>query len=254
LAWTILSVAAVLRQTALDGAFLLRTAKLARVGLAPLAAVALSLAGCAGPVQLYHNAEGGAIAQVRQPPPGADLPYPNLASVPPEPVGLTAGQYQDVAQRLAPVPAETPATQANPAALAGLALPAAPPPVPDVPGLDLPATPAPHEILVPPPAAAPATAPQASAPVSLAFRPGSAILSADAVKALAAIAQGRGSARILAGGFGEQAATPDDAALTLALERAQAIADALTAAGAPPAAIRLTAVAAGSGGFVQLVY
>ncbi len=237
----------------MDGAFLLRTAKLARVGLAPLGAVvALCLAGCAGPVQLYHNAEGGAIAQPRQPPPGADLPYPNLASVPQEPVGLTSAQVQAVAQRLAPLPVETPATRANPAALAGLALPVAPPPVPDVPGIDLPTTPATH-IFVPPPAA-PAPAPQDSAPVSLAFRPGSAILSPDAVKALSAIAQARGGAVILAGGFGEQAAAPDDAALTLALERAQAIADALTAAGAPPGDIRLTAAAAGSGGFVQLVY
>jgi outer membrane protein OmpA-like peptidoglycan-associated protein len=250
LAWTILSVASVLRQTALDGAFLLRTVKLARI-LAPL--VALCLAGCAGPVALYHNAEGGAIAQARQPPPGADLPYPNLADVPPEPVGLTTAQYAAVAQRLAPVPAETASTTANPAALAGLALPDAPPPVPNVPGLDLPATPAPH-VFVPLPAAAPAPAPQASAPVSLAFTPGSAILSPDAVTALSAIAQAHGIAAILAGGFGEQVATPDDAALTLALERAEAIADALTAAGAPPAAIRLTAAAAGSGGFVQLVY
>jgi len=211
------------------------------------------LAGCAGPVQLYHNAEGGAIAQTRQPPPGADLPYPNLADVPPEPVGLSTAQYQAVAQRLSPVPVETSATQANPAALAGLALPESPPPVPNVPGLDLPATPTPHEI-VPQPPAAPALPPQGSAPVSLAFRPGSAILSSKAVAALAAVAQARGSAGILAGGFGEQAETPDGGALTLALERAQAIADALTAAGAPPSAIRLTAVAAGSGGFVQLVY
>ncbi len=236
----------------MDGAFLLRTASLARVWLAPLAVVALGLAGCAGPVQLYHNAEGGAIAQTRQPPPGADLPYPTLADVPPEPVGLTTAQNEAVAQRLTPVPAETPATRANPAALAGLALPVAPPPVPDVPGIDLPTAPAPHVFLAPPTAAAPAA--QDSAPVSLAFQPGSAILSPDAVTALTTIAQVRGSAGILAGGFGEQAATPDDAALTLALQRAQAIADALTAAGTPPAAIRLTAVAAGSGGFVQLVY
>jgi len=224
---------------------------LARVWLAPLG-FALSLAGCAGPVALYHNAEGGAIAQARQPPPGADLPYPNLADVPPEPEGLTTAQYAAVARRLSPAPVETAATRANPAALAGLALPDSPPPVPNVPGLNLPATPAPH-VFVPPPST-PAPAPRDSAPVSLAFEPGSAILSPDAVTALASIAQAHGSAAILAGGFGEQAATPDDGALTLALERAQAIADALTAAGAPPHAIRLTAAAAGSGGFVQLVY
>jgi outer membrane protein OmpA-like peptidoglycan-associated protein len=57
----------------------------------------------------------------------------------------------------------------------------------------------------------------------------------------------------LAAGFGDGGAT-DAAALSLALARARAIADALTAAGVPPSAIILDAAAAGSGGFVQLVY
>ena len=49
--------------------------------------LALFLAGCSGPVGLYHSIEGGAIAQERQAPPGADLPYPNLADVPAAPGG-----------------------------------------------------------------------------------------------------------------------------------------------------------------------
>ncbi len=57
--------------------------------LAPL--VALSLAGCASfpssmnPVSWWHDLQGGKIAEERPPPPGADQPYPNLATVPPKP-------------------------------------------------------------------------------------------------------------------------------------------------------------------------
>ncbi len=221
--------------------------------LAPLGvAIAFGLAGCAGPVGLYHDVEGGAIAQTRQPPPGAEMPYPNLAAVPPPPVGVTASESAAVAQRLVPVPAETAATQANPAVLDGLALPDGVPPLPNVAGLDLPATPAPHVIAAPPPPAA--APPPVSSPVALAFPPGSAILNTKTAAALAAIAAARGSADLLAGGFGDGNLVPDQRALALALDRAQAIADALTAAGAPPTSIRLTAAAAGSGGFVQLVY
>ena len=216
-------------------------------------AVVFSLAGCAGPVGLYHDVEGGAIAQPRQPPPGADMPYPNLAAVPAAPVVITAGQTAAVAQRLAPVPAETPATQANAAALEGLSLPESVPPVPKVPGLDLPSTPAPHVVNRLPQPATPMITPY-SAPVSLAFQPGSAIVTAAAEAALVRIAGSRGYVDILAGGFGDADAATNPHALTLAVERAQAIADALTAAGAPASAIRLTAAAAGSGGFVQLVY
>jgi len=239
----------------MDGAFLLRNLKLARSRrFAPLLLVVLAgLAGCSGPIGLYHDVEGGAIAQSRQPPPGDDLPYPNLASVPQVPAGLTAGETQVVTQRLSPTPPAVPATQADPAALAGLTLPGGAPPAPDVPGLDVPSTPAPHHVVVPPPVVAPAPVRVDSAPVSIAFAPRSAILNPGTVKALDAVAGGRGSANVLAGGFGE-ASEPSPAAMTLAVERAQAIADALTAAGVPAKAIRLTAAAAGSGGFVQLVY
>jgi outer membrane protein OmpA-like peptidoglycan-associated protein len=88
----------------------------------------------------------------------------------------------------------------------------------------------------------------------LAFAPGSAIVSCKTAQALATLAQTRGGATILAGGFGEQTQTADPTALTLGLNRARAIADALTAAGVPSAAIVLNAAAAGSGGFVQFIY
>lgn len=37
------------------------------------------------PVNWWHDLQGGKIAEERPPPPGADQPYPNLASVPPKP-------------------------------------------------------------------------------------------------------------------------------------------------------------------------
>jgi outer membrane protein OmpA-like peptidoglycan-associated protein len=63
-----------------------------------------------------------------------------------------------------------------------------------------------------------------------------------------------GSANILVGGFGDAATPADPAAMNLALARARRLADALTAAGVAPTRIRMIAAAAGSGGFVQLVY
>lgn len=212
-----------------------------------------ALGGCASPVSVYHNIEGGAIAQNRQAPPGADAPYPNLASVPAAPAAVTPAQTAALAARLPIDSPQIPATEANPAALAGLALPSGPPPVPNVPGLSLPANPTPNVIPAPPKPVKMVVKPVLSAPVSIAFAPGSAILSADMLNALTAIAPGRGTSKILAAGFGDGDG-PDAAALNLALARARAIADALTAAGVPASAIILDAAAAGSGGFVQLVY
>jgi outer membrane protein OmpA-like peptidoglycan-associated protein len=235
-------------------AFLLNKsqAKLELAGIF-LSGAVLSLTGCAGPVTAYHDVEGGAIAQPRQAPPGADAPYPNLASVPAAPAPVTLAQQAALAARLPVNSPEVPATEANPAALAGLTLPSGPPPVPNVPGLSLPATPTPNVIPPPPKPVMAVVKPVQSAPVSIAFRPGSAILSPDMANALSAIAPGRGTSKILAAGFGDGAG-PDAASLALGLARARAIADALTAAGVPASAIILDAEAAGSGGFVQLVY
>ncbi len=69
-------------------------------GLVPLLLCGL-LAGCGGasdgPVQWWHQLEGGRIAQDRPPPPNADAPYPNLASVPARP----AVTPSDVRNRIA---------------------------------------------------------------------------------------------------------------------------------------------------------
>lgn len=237
-------------------AFLLNktSCKLAWANILLLGA-ALGMGGCAGPVSLYHNIEGGAIAQNRQAPPGADAPYPNLASVPAAPAAVTQAQTAALVARLPINAPEIPATEANPAALAGLTLPSGPPPVPNVLGLGLPATPTPNVIPAPPKAPVPVAAkPVESVPVSIAFAPGSAILSADMVAALTAIAPARGNSRVLAAGFGDAQGLPRVGALALGLARARAIANALTAAGVPAKAIILQAAAAGSGGFVQLVY
>ncbi len=46
----------------------------------------------ANPVEWWHSLEGGAIAEQRPPPPGADDPYPNLSTVPARPVPTTQAQ------------------------------------------------------------------------------------------------------------------------------------------------------------------
>jgi hypothetical protein len=204
----------------------------------------LLLAGCSGPVGLYHSIQGGAIAQKRQPPPGYNLPYPNLANVPPAP----KPQAPDVQARLAArVVDQTPGVSPpSPLALDGLTLPGAPPPVPAIAGLVVPAlipwTPPPK--IVPPPPPTPPNKP----PVALAFVRGSAVLPVVDIAPLRAVAAGRGQAQVLVGGFG------DNSSLALAVARARRLADQLTADGVPPDRINLVASRDGSGGFVQLVY
>jgi outer membrane protein OmpA-like peptidoglycan-associated protein len=215
------------------------------LGSALSGVLAVLLAGCSGPIAVYHNFEGGAIAQARQAPPGQDLPYPNLADVPPAPPPMPANEQALINQQVQRSAPDV--SPPSPGALAGLALPDAPPPLPDVPGLNLPAVPstpappAPKMVAVAPPA-------PPSAPVSLGFAPGSAVLPPGEAPALAAIASARQGATVRVGGFG------DGSSLPLALARAQRLADALTASGVPAKSIELVAMEAGSGGFVQLVY
>jgi outer membrane protein OmpA-like peptidoglycan-associated protein len=219
--------------------------------------VCFALGGCAGPVATYHDIEGGAIAQARQAPPGANLPYPNLAGVPTVPTPPTEQQLTQVNERLAPVPVPQPQLVPNEAALEGLTLPGAPPPAPDVPGTYVPAVPTPHVLTykVPPPTPATAPPPADSAAVSLGFEPGSAILSGETVRALNKLSNTVDpKASVVVGGFGMPGAGPDAAALTLGLDRARAIADALTAAGVPAVQLVMVAGADGQGGFVQLTY
>lgn len=211
-----------------------------RCGAAFSVVLAFSLCGCSSPVGLYHSFEGGAIAQNRQAPPGANLPYPNLADVPAGLPAMPAGEQEAIATQ-----AHTGVSAPSPGALAGLTLPTAAPPVPNVPGLTLTAPPPPPPALAPV-AAAPAPKPPGP-PQAVAFRPGSALLPPEQAVLLKRFAARRGAARIRIGGFGE-------GDLPLALSRARRIADALTADGVPPGDIRVTAQASGSGGFAQLVY
>ncbi len=204
---------------------------------------ATSLGGCSQSVGLYHDVEGGAIAQNRQPPPGADLPYPNLADVPAAQAASAPG-----AQAAITAQAQGGISAPSPEALAGLTLPSAPPPVPDVPGVTL-SNPATAAGFAPVPAApAPAAPPPPDKPpVSIAFGPGSALLPYSQANMIQGVVAERGAGRFRVCGFGE-------GSMTLALARAQRLADALTADGVPGQDIEINAFAAGSGGFVQLVY
>ncbi len=97
---------------------------------------AFLLAGCSdplgGPVDLFHDLQGGEIAAQRPPPPGAGLPYPKLASVPGKPV-LPAPAFRNglAAQLLAErdrterVAADTPLAVVPPVPGAAAAVPAA---------------------------------------------------------------------------------------------------------------------------------
>jgi 2-oxoglutarate dehydrogenase E2 component (dihydrolipoamide succinyltransferase) len=167
------------------------------------------------------------------------LPYPNLADVPAATQATPAGAQEAIAAQ-----AQTGISAPSPGALAGLTLPAAAPPVPNVPGLSLtaPVAPAP----APAPVAAPAPKPPGP-PQGVAFRPGSALLPPEQAKLLKTFAAQRAGAQIRVVGFGE-------GNLPLAVSRARRIADALTADGVPSADIHVAAQASGSGGFAQLVY
>jgi len=197
--------------------------------------LAFGLAGCSVPIDLYHGVEGGAISQARQPPPGADAPYPNLADVPAAPAATPPGTQALITQQ-----AHMGVSAPNPGALAGLTLPLAAPPPPSGVVIQAPAAPAPAP-------AAPAAPPPNPPPVAFAFAPGSALLPVADAAGLARIAKAYNGTRLRVGGFGE-------GSFTLALARAQRLADALTADGIPASALQLCATAQGSGGFVQLVY
>ena len=130
--------------------------------LAPLAA--LLLAGCASfpssmnPVSWWHDLQGGKIAEERPPPPGADQPYPNLASVPPKPEQPDRAALANIASALI-------ADRTNAQHLAA----AAPLPDPSLPSAS-PALFGRGTVPPPTPAAPPGTAP-ASATMSAAEAP-----------------------------------------------------------------------------------
>ena len=101
-----------------------------------------------------------------------------------------------------------------------------------------------------------APAPAGAGGVMIGFAPGSSQLSPTAAQEVKAFAATRGAQPIAVTGYGD--ATSADpgaqtAAVSLALTRAQAIVNALTAAGVPRAAISLGAEAAGRGASLRLL-
>ena len=52
------------------------------------------------PVTWWHDLQGGKIAEERPPPPGADQPYPNLATVPPKPAEPDRAALANIANAL----------------------------------------------------------------------------------------------------------------------------------------------------------
>lgn len=178
----------------------------------------LALAGCStyNPVTLFHRYEGGVIGTEPPPAPGLAAPWPNLASVPPRPAMLPSAEQARVRSRLE-------AANRNQNMLGGQA----------------------------PPAARSTPVPPQQKPVRVSFRPGAALLSPAELDALHALARRRGNHRIAAIGF---APNRNAAGLELALLRATAIANALTAAGVPGSAIRIEALATGRGGVAQVIY
>ena len=202
---------------------------------------AASLAGCSQSVGLYHDVEGGAIAQNRQAPPGADLPYPNLADVPAPQAAATPGSQAAITAR-----AQGGVSAPSSGALAGLALPSGVPPLPNVPGLALSN---PSFVPAPPPPvvvqrSAPVLAPPPP-PVGIAFAPGSALLPHSQGLLIQDVVRQRNGRHLRVTGFG-------NGSMNLALARARRLADALTADGVPGGDIEMNALAAGSGGIVQL--
>ncbi|HVC63697.1 MAG TPA: hypothetical protein VND19_25435 [Acetobacteraceae bacterium] len=133
--------------------------------MAPLLAGCSSVPSSVNPVSWWHDLEGGAIARQRPPPPGANQPYPNLATVPARPQapdskalaaitqGLVADRaHADYLAAATPLPDPSsptaspalfgqgtlppppPASAAGPTPLASASLPAASaPPVPSGP-------------------------------------------------------------------------------------------------------------------------
>jgi len=283
-----------------------------------LASAAVFLAGCGNqnpvmtPVGWWHDLQGGEIAATRPPPPGGDLPYPKLGTIPPKPV-LPSNSFRDTvrdqltAQRddserqaarhpidvvLQTPPPKPPAPAAPDADTANATLPGAnaPPPKPaasqpvstppapasdggppagtavtiagdmaDTTGLppipEAPPAPATFEGVTAlpaptPPPPLPVHLPRAGQGTPVLFATGSAVLDSSQNETLKDAVAKRGKGHIEVEGHGDAAGDSPDAqlaAVTLALKRAQAIADALQKMHVPADAIRLSATAFGRG-------
>ncbi len=163
-------------------------ARLRQAGLAGLLLALLpGVGGCSsrqviGPAEdFFHGLEGGVIAQQRPPPPGADDPYPNLATVPARPTAPDVLAQQRIADRLASQRDEAGAVAAQDP-LKALA-PAAPPPKPAAPDANA------NRMVVDAAAAPPAPAPEpvpTPQPAPAAAAPEEGIAAVPAVPALVA--------------------------------------------------------------------
>lgn len=172
------------------------------------------------------------------------------------------------AAKPASAPASAPVKTAKPAA--AVATPAAPvatlppmasvpPPAPGFAGVASQVQPTPAPVA--PPAAAPvqpatSLADAAKAPqIRVGFAPGSDMLTGDALATLKVFARSRGSRTIQVTGFGDvdsADAKLQTAGLQLALNRARAVAAYLSNVGVPPASLRVSAEAQGSGAIALL--
>jgi outer membrane protein OmpA-like peptidoglycan-associated protein len=127
------------------------------------------------PVTWWHDLQGGKIAEERPPPPGADQPYPNLASVPPKPAQPDRAALTNITNALiadranaqhaaaaAPIP-DPSLPSASPGLFGrGTIPPPSPPAAPGaatasatLPAAEAPAAPGPESAAVPAPAKAP---------------------------------------------------------------------------------------------------
>jgi outer membrane protein OmpA-like peptidoglycan-associated protein len=126
------------------------------------------------PVTWWHDLQGGKIAEERPPPPGADQPYPNLASVPAKPAEPDRAALTNIANALiadrtntqhadaaAPI-ADPSSPSASPALFGKGTVPPPPPPGTGVASASMPAAEAPQA--APAPSQAPATSGPASVP------------------------------------------------------------------------------------------
>jgi len=211
---------------------------------------------------------GSAPLSASLPAASAPPPPPNAPVTPPSPAPQRPVQSQALeAPPVAPAPGvpapEVPATAAPAPSAAPPPTPAASAPAASTgsePMPELPSTPPARAAAAPPPpppVAQPAPpSPAAEGGVTLGFAPGSSQLSPTAADAVKRFLVGRVGQPIAVLGHGD--ATSSDpasqtAAVSLALTRAQAVVNALTAAGVPRTAITIGAEAAGRGATLRLL-
>lgn len=222
---------------------------------------------------LIADRENARHQTVTTPDPSLPAASPGLFGVGSLPPPAAAGS---AAATLAAVQGPTPSATAAPAAKPPRPQPSARPGAPPigrtpVTAASLPAPNLPAEAPAPPgigagAASAVAASTGAQAPasppanpattVAVSFPPASAVLPAEAADALHALARRRGTHAIAVVGHGDATSPDPDAqsqAVALGLQRAQAITQALAAAGVPDSAMRLDAQAGGQGGSARLV-